>query len=104
MDENKKKGLANTRTQSKCPIFGDSCDFSKNQSPSYNAVIKCYQFVRNEMESDNEKDFPVSVIVSEEAKKVQAIYKRPSITYATKPRTIARIKNYNQAFRVIMKN
>ena len=49
MNENKRKGLFNTRRQSICPIFGDPCDFSENQLPSNNAVMKCYLLVRNEM-------------------------------------------------------
>ena len=48
-------------------------DFSKNQLPNYDKVMKCYLFVRNEMKSNNGKDFSVSVIASEVAEKVQAI-------------------------------
>ena len=77
--KNEKKGLVNTTTQSKCVIFGDPCDFSKNQLPRYNAVMKCYQFVRNEIKGSNRKDFPVSTITSKVTEKVQAIYKRSSI-------------------------
>ena len=44
----------------KCPIFGDPCDFSENQLPSYNAVMKCYQLVRNEMKVIWERFFCVS--------------------------------------------
>ena len=93
MDENKRKGLCNTRRQSKCPIFGDPCDFSENQLPSYNAVMKCYLLVRNEMKSSNGKDYPVSVIASEVAEKIQAIYKRASIPCVAKKRMIAEVKN-----------
>ena len=39
MDENERKGLVSTKRQSKCLIFGDPCDFSENQLPSYNAVL-----------------------------------------------------------------
>ena len=104
MDENKRKGLFNTRRQSKCPIFGDPCDFSENQLPSYNAVMKCYLLVRNEMKSSNGKDYPVSVIASEVAEKFQAIYKRSSIPWVTKKRMIAKVKEYHQTFRGIMKS
>ena len=41
--------------------------------------MKCYQSVRNEMRGNNGKKFPVSIIASEVAEKVQAIYKRASI-------------------------
>ena len=46
--------------------------------------MKCYLFVRNEMKSNNGKDYSVSVIASEVAEKVQAIYKRASIPCVTK--------------------
>ena len=51
--------------------------------------MKCYQFVRYEMKSCNRKDFPVSIIASEVAPKVQAIHKRASITCVRKKRIIA---------------
>ena len=76
MNENKENDLVNTRRRSKYPIFGDPCDFSENQLPSYNAVMKCYQLVRIEIKGSNGKNLPISVIVSEVAEKVQAIYKR----------------------------
>ena len=74
MDENKKKSLFNTRRQSKCPIFGYSCDFNESQLPSYNEAIKCYQLVRSKMKGNNEKDFSVCVIAPEVAEEVQVIY------------------------------
>ena len=49
MDENKKKGLVNARRQSKYLMFGDPCDFNENQFPSYNAILICYQLLRNEL-------------------------------------------------------
>ena len=104
MSENKKKGPVNTIKHSKCPIFGDPRDFSKNQLPNYDEVMKCYLFVRNEMKSNNGKDYPVSVITSEVAEKVQAIYKRASIPCVTKKRMIAKVKEYHQTFRSIMKS
>ena len=104
MSENKKKGPVNTRKHSKCPIFGDPCDFSKNQLPNYDEVIKCYPFVRKEMKGNNGKDYPVSVIASEVAEKVQAIYKRALIPCVTKKRMIAKVKEYHQTFRSIMKS
>ena len=70
--------------QSKCLIFGDPCDFSANQLPSYNTIMKCSQLVRNEMKVSNGKDFPVSVLASGVAEKVQAIYKRASRACVTK--------------------
>ena len=104
MSENKKKGPVNTRKYSKCPIFGDPRDFSKNQLPNYDEVMKCYLFVRNEMKSNNGKDYSVSVIASEVAEKVQAIYKRASIPCVSKKRMIAKVKEYHQTFRSIMKS
>ena len=103
MADNKKKGLVNSRRQSKCPIFGDPCDFSENQLPSRNAIMKFYLLIRNEMKCINGKDYPVSVIASEVAEKVQAIYERASMACVTKKTIIAKIKEYNQTFRCIMK-
>ena len=46
--------------------------------------MKCYQLVKNEIKGSNGKGFPVSVIASEVAEKIQAIYKRASISCVTK--------------------
>ena len=42
--------------------------------------------ISEEMKSSNGKDYPVSVIASEVAEKVQAIYKRASIPGVTEQR------------------
>ena len=55
MDEIEKKVLVTTRRQSKPPIFGDPCEFSENQLPNYNAVMKCYQLVKNEIKGSMKK-------------------------------------------------
>ena len=56
------------------------------------------------MKSNKGKDYPVSVIASEVAEKVQAIYKRASIPCVTKKRMIAKVKEYHQTIRSIMKS
>ena len=66
--------------------------------------MKCYQLVRNEMKGSIGKEFLVSIIASEVAEKVQAIYIRVSIPCVTKKRIITKIKDYNQAYRGIMKS
>ena len=95
---------ANTRMHSKCPIFGDPCDLFGHQLPSYRDVMKCYLHKRNEkLNALNGYNPSVAVIASEIATAVQEIYRKASIPCVTHKRIVAKIKEYHERYRKLLK-
>lgn len=95
-----------TRKAFKCPIFGDTSDLRDNMLPTYQEIIKCYEWTRFELKmSKNTKKEPnfqeVSNIVTE---KVETLWKKASIPIISHVRVQQMLKAYHLKFKNILKS
>lgn len=95
-----------TRKSFKCSIFGDTSDLKDNMLPTYEEVIKCYEWTRFEIKnSKNTKKEPnfqeVADIVTA---KIENIWRKASLPILSNVRVQQMLKAYHIKFKDILKS
>ena len=93
-----------TRQAVECPIFGCPKDLNDNVLPSYEDIMKCYLYIRQELRALSEKEPTVGEITDKLVPKVERIWARASIPVVSQTRVSQMIKSYHEKYRNLLKS
>jgi hypothetical protein len=93
-----------TRQSLLCPILGSVCDLPANQLPTYNDIIKCVIWNRNELKQACKKDPSIKEISKTVVETTMNIYKRASIPTVSDRTATEMILQYHSKYRLLMKS
>ena len=93
-----------TRKTDICPIFGSACDLeSEICLPTKEDVFRCYLFTRDQIRGNSSKQPPEWEVAKLVANKVEAKWKRASLSTVGSKRVIAMILAYHKKYRNLRK-
>ena len=103
MDQRNKKTPTQTRNQNICPVFGKTILMSKNLLPTYGDIIKHFMLVRQELTDGQAKEATVNITSNKVCEDLAQIWQRASIPVISHQQIVAKIKDYHDKFRTLMK-
>ena len=92
-----------TRNQNICHVFGKTKRVSKNLLPTYGDIIKHFMLVRQELTDGQAKEATVNVTSNKVCEDLVQIWHRGSIPVISPQQIVAKIKDYHDKFRTLMK-
>ena len=92
-----------TRNQNICHVFGKTKQMSKNLLPTYGDIIKHFMLARQELTDGKAKEATVNVTCNKVCEDLVQILHRESIPVISPQQIVAKIKDYHDKFRTLMK-
>jgi hypothetical protein len=93
-----------TRTPTACPIFGFPQDLKQSSLPTYQEVMQCYLYNRNELkEIANGKDPTVGDVSEIVAANIKVIWDKASLPTVSHKRILQLIRSYHEKYRTLIK-
>lgn len=92
-----------TRSADECPIFGHGEDLWHRVLPTYETVMRCYIFVRNDLKKSTNKDPSFSEIADKVVERLKVVWKNTSIPTVSNQRIEQMLKCYHAKYRNILK-
>lgn len=98
--------MSNNRQPHKCPIFGTIEDIKENVLPTYQDVMKCYEWNRLQVKIKNvsNKEPAFSEIAEIVTRKVEGVWQKASIPIVSHTRVIQLLKAYHSKCKNIIKS
>ncbi|CAG9791202.1 unnamed protein product [Diatraea saccharalis] len=98
--------MSNNRQSYKCPIFGTIEDLKENVLPTYQDVMKYYEWSRVQVKinNGNNKEPTFSEIAEIVTKKVEGVWQKASIPVVSHTRVIQLLKAYHSKCKNIIKS
>ncbi|GBP49054.1 hypothetical protein EVAR_81614_1 [Eumeta japonica] len=98
--------MSNNRQPHKCPIFGTIEDIKENVLPTYQDVMKCYEWNRLQVKIKNvsNKEPTFSEIAEIVTRKVEGVWQKASIPIVSHTRVIQLLKAYHSKCKNIIKS
>jgi len=94
-----------TRSEVKCPVFGEPHKLSENVLPTYEDMIKYYIFVKDEMKITSSSKEPTIKEISEKvALDISAIWTKASLPTISHKRIRAHIISYHSKYKSLLKS
>jgi len=98
--------MERTRNAWKCPLFGDSCDVEDNILPTYQDIMKFYEWTRHKIKYENEtkKEPTYKEIETIVISRIENIWIKASIPIVERKRIKAMLKTYHSKCKNLLKS
>lgn len=98
--------MERTRKCFKCPLLGELCDIKDNVLPTYEDVIKYYEWTRREAKFNrsSHKEPTFLEIADIVAKKIEGIWIKASLPTVTHARVCQMLKSYHLKYKNLLKS
>lgn len=98
--------MQRTRSMFKCPLFGDICEIKENVLPTYEDVMKYYEWTRHQLKLQLEtaKEPTFAEIADIVTSRIENIWQTASIPIVTRTRIIQMLKAYHLKCKNLLKS
>lgn len=98
--------MQRTRSVFKCPVLGDICELKDNVLPTYDDVIKLYEWTRHQrkLELETAKEPIFAEIADIVTSRIENIWRTASIPTVTRTRIIQMLKAYHLKYKNLLKS
>lgn len=102
--EAQKSALVKTKSKIHCVVFGAPKDLSELVLPTYEEIMKCYLYIKNDIKTQNNNKEPSVSEVSEIiANKLESLWLKATIPVVSRTRVLQMIQTYHEKYRNILK-
>lgn len=98
--------MARSRNTWKCPLFGETCDINDNMLPTYEDVMKFYEWTRRKIkyEKETKKEPTYKELETVVVARVEDIWVKASIPIVQHKRVNAMLKAYHSKCKNLLKS
>lgn len=98
--------MQRTRSVFKCPLFGDVCEMKENVLPTYEDVVKYYEWTRHQLklQSETAKEPIFGEIADIVVSRIENIWQTASIPTVTRTRIVQMLKAYHLKCKNLLKS
>jgi len=98
--------MERSRNVWKCPLFGDACDIRDNRLPTYEEVMKFYEWTRHKIKYDMEtkKEPTYKELKAIVVARIENIWTKSSIPFVKHKRVKAMLQAYHLKCKHLLKS